>query len=181
MTRKLYPIVNLLILAAFIMTLSSCKEEKDPCDDTKWENTINYSVQPKLVLTQAKLSNGFTIKEAANINVLFYIQKYHCGGNLSQIFFAETNHDPRAIDDEHWYNGFYVGKVIGFDFNNDEDYLAYKFSLEAMFEDGTRFFSPDIKGQTKPPFIPDWTKNYFYISVNDDVQWSYHPPNGKGF
>lgn len=173
MKRKLqFSVLFVFLITSGIFFTSSCTQDEDPCDETKWESTQNYSVQAKLVLTQAVMPDGYNIREAVDIEVWISMQKYHCGGNLSQIFGEVSNHDPRAIDDEHWYGGFYVGRVLGFDFNNDEDYLAYKFSLGVKFEDGNEFFTPDISGSVKPPFIPDWSKYFFYISVNDDVDWS---------
>jgi hypothetical protein len=171
MTRKLYPIVNLLILAAFIMTLSSCKEEKDPCDDTKWESTINYSVQPKLIPAGAVLPDGKVLKEASNLTFIGVVRKYHCGGNLSQDYHMESQHDPRAIDDNYWNNGFYVGRVYGFDFNNDEDYLEFQYALAVYFGDGSVYELDVQLLQVKPPFIPDWPKSYFNVSLGPGMVW----------
>ncbi len=165
----------LLILLVFLFGRFSCQDEKnDPCDDTKWPEMRNYSVQPKLDVSGCKLPEDRVLKEANKLVFQGSVRKYHCGGHLSDSYPMETIHDPGAISGENWENGFYVGKVYGFDFDNDEDRLDYVYMVRATFDDGAVYETAYELVSVKPPFIPDWTKNYFIITIGGEVEW--YPP-----
>jgi hypothetical protein len=167
--KSLYFIVY---LSAIICCFSSCKEDSDQCKETAWESTINYSVQPKLKAAASHLPDDRNLKEAVELQFLGVVRKFHCGGELSGGFWYASKHDPRAIDNSFWTDGFYVGKVYGFDFNNDEDYLEYDFYIIATFADSVKY-KMDTKHDNKayPPFAIDWDRSFFYANVSADDQW----------
>ena len=72
-----------ILVSIAIFLLPGCKEDKDPCDDTKWESKVNYSVQPKLLPANAVLPDGKVLKEANNMIFKGVVKKYHCGGSFA--------------------------------------------------------------------------------------------------
>lgn len=163
----------LFIGAAFIFSLPSCtKDEEDECEKTKWEQTINYNVQAKLKAAQAHLPDDRILKEATNMECIVHIYKIHCGGFQGPTMSATTNHDPRAISEDNWLYGFYIGKILGFDFDNDKDYLTLSGSITATFEDGSQYKTNSMSVPvTAPPWAHDWTRDYFYVNIQSTAVW----------
>lgn len=163
-----------LFLAVILFAFSACQvKEIDPCDETQWEQMVNYSIQPKLKVAQSHLPDDKNLKDAANLNVIAKLLKVHCGEDLGVFRDLNSNHDPGAIDDEFWMNGFYIGKVYGFDFDNSEDFLRCTCNIIATFEDGKKYVLIDpISIEVKPPFGFDWDRSFFYITVTPDMDWA---------
>lgn len=160
----------LFVCSAAIFT-TACTEDKDPCDETKIDK-FNVSVQPKLKISDLAGPDGYVLKDASELRFDGFIHKYHCGGSWSAKYDLNSTHDLRAIDDYHWNNGFYVGKVYGFDFDNSEDYLQCGFTLTATFEDGKSYWLGPINAvDAKPPLIPDFDRSYFFLTVTTSEDW----------
>ncbi len=172
---KTRSMILLVLFLSVALILSSClKDDKDPCDATKWEQSVNYSVKPKLKPAQAQLPYNYLLKNAVELKFEAVLAKYHCGGTWSANYSLISYHDPRAIDDEFWNEGFYVGdKVYGFDFDNDEDFLQCGYTLTATFGyiDEVKYYLSLKAVKVKPPFIPDWTYSYFYLEVDPSWEW----------
>ena len=112
------------------------------------------------------------LKEALSLDISGYIKKIHCGGYEGTNLPISSSHDPRAIDEDHWLMGFYIGKVYGFDFDNDEDYLVLGYDITAIFEDGSQYklnFPPPVLA--KPQFAHDWDRDYFFVTISESQEW----------
>ena len=169
-TRNL---ILLFVSLLLVFSMSSCQEDdEDECEETKWAQAINYNVQSKLKASEAHLPDDKVLKEAVDMQVIVHICKIHCGGFQGPTMSATSNHDPRAISEDNWLYGFYVGKVLGFDFDNDMDYLTLSGSITASFEDGSQYRTDALSVYiTKPPWAHDWTKDYFYVTLKSTDVW----------
>lgn len=173
----MFSIITLLLIFGVF-----CTSEDNECEKHKWENPLDYSPQPRLILGHVRfLQNDsiYDIKEASEVFFSATIYKVHCNGTHSQHYDYVSSFDPRILNDEALQKGIYVGQPITFTFRHDKDYLVFNYTIEASWENNEKAIGSANNIINHTDILPDieFLKEYFVIRADvADQVWTFTAP-----
>lgn len=173
-----------ILLLLILLFDPSCKPSNDnDCEINKWENPLDHSLQPRLILGNVKFIHNdeiYDIKEAKEVFFSATIYKVHCDGSHSQHYDYFSSFDPRTLDDAALQNGVFVGYPITFTFEHDKDHLRFKYNIDATWEDNAKATTPGGDLIIEHNLILkdiDFLKEYFRLKADLTEQiWHFTGP-----
>lgn len=168
-----------------LLTMQSlnCNKEEDECEDAKWDVTLDYAPQPRLLIGYniTFYNDFYDIMEAKEILFSGTVEKKHCDGSSGGKYDYYSTFDPRILNDEARQKGIFVGYPINFKFQHDKDRLIVIYTLDVTWEDGAKAHFYDTQEIRYLHIREDFDslKEYFILEVKYEdynTNWQFHPP-----